>query len=379
MISKEKFKKLKGCFNKNTKSSEFYKERDEKIKTFVEFHMPGARYLDCKESWAATRYVVGVNPQNINLYQGSKFEKQVVAYFDVNNCSVRQDGAKLIIEVPNINREIFRFRDAFDTIKTFNYTKDGVIKAYAGEFISGQPAIVNFEETSHLLIAGATNSGKSVSVHNLILSMLAAYNEKELLMYLVDGKDMELHGYKGIPNVIEETGSKSDGARITSDVIKEMERRQGVLRSAGGYRSIKSYNEDMPEDKRLPEIIIVLEEIDVLFQKSGREDLVVENLYRNTIKLVKDGRSVGIHMILTSQRPSSNNMGTDIRSQLSGRIALKVESAEDSRMVLGSKHAMNLSGKGDALWKCADGTLDRLMTAWINDKELRNAQKVLKE
>lgn len=370
-------KEISSIFYENKTNLQIAKEQEIQFKDFVKYHMPGCKYLSCRSSYSSTRYVIECDPQMITFYTGKKIERQLDASFDINGCVISQDGKKLVIDVPNKRIDIFHFKNALEVIDKFDYKKDNAIKAYAGEFVKGEPNIINFNDSKSILIGGMTGSGKSVCLHNILVSMLLGYSEKELIMYMIDGKDIELTGYKGIPQVIEETGDKEEAVKVTKHILNEIDRRKSLL-NKDGYRSLSSYNKDMSENDKLPEIMLIIEEVDILFQKESNSDITTEHLYKNINTIIKQGRFVGIHIIFTSQRPSAKSIGTDIRSQIGGIIALKVKEKIDSTMILGTKDAVNLNGNGDAYLKRSDNVIERFQCSIIDDDELRKVQKYLK-
>ena len=341
----------------------------------------GFSYLNSRRSYAATRYELkSMDPSSIQGYLGKSSERLFNAVFNVKKeqCTTKQEGENLIIEVPNETKTLFRFHDAIDVIEKFDYEKDDGIKAYLGEKLDGTPAIANFTQTPHMLIAGSIGSGKSVCVQNVLLSLMYAYTKEQAQFVLVDIKKTELGGYKDISNVRAFYDDRKEALNAMDALLDEMNKRNDLFAEMG-CRKLSSYNKQVSNKEKLPEVFLVVEECDTFLDpNAGSSKKIQEKLTDRLMQLAKVGRSAGFHLIIISQKPSGKTIGTDIRSQLGIRIALRMNSSSDSRMVLNVGGAEKLHGEGDAiLWTESDN--DRMQIAYIDDDELTEAIKWLKE
>jgi S-DNA-T family DNA segregation ATPase FtsK/SpoIIIE len=220
----------------------------------------------------------------------------------------------------------------------------------------------------HLLIAGATGSGKSVMVNALITSLLCNATPDEVRLILVDLKRVELSGYKGLPHLMVPVITESERAKAALRwAVAEMESR--YRRFAGATaRNVTAYNETRadPAD-RLPYLVIIVDELADLMMREGRE---VED---PIVRLAQKARATGIHLVLATQRPSVNVLTGLIKANFPSRIAFAMASQIDSRTILDMPGAEDLIGRGDMLYQPADLPRPiRLQGVFVSDKEIAN-------
>ena len=219
----------------------------------------------------------------------------------------------------------------------------------------------------HLLIAGATGSGKSVCVNALITSLLMRATPQEVQLILVDLKRVELAAYANLPHLKAPVIMEPNQARAALDwAVGQMEDRYKLL-AAKGERNIAAYNASVrvAEDERLPYIVLVIDELADLMMREGRkvEDPIV--------KLAQKARAVGIHLVLATQRPSVNVVTGLIKANVPSRIAFAMASNVDSRTVLDQPGAEDLIGRGDMLYQPADLPRPvRLQGVFVSDAEV---------
>lgn len=275
------------------------------------------------------------------------------------------------IEIPNKTPALVRLGDVLASKEFKN--DEGILGVALGRDVSGNPAVIDIAKMPHLLIAGATGSGKSVAIHILLLSLLYKNSPDDLKLILVDPKKVELVAYNDLPHlltpVITEVEKTINALRWT---VAEMERRLRVL-SESGKRDIQSYNKAFPEEK-MPYIVAVLDELADLMALAANE------VEAAVVRLAQMARAVGIHLVLATQRPSVNVITGLIKANMPARIAFTVTSSIDSRTIIDSSGAEKLLGKGDMLFSSSDlGKPKRIQGAYITEKEIKDVVGYLKE
>lgn len=279
-------------------------------------------------------------------------------------------GKSLVgIEIPNQKIALVTLRELLES-KDWQ-THRGTLKVVVGKDVSGRPWFTDISTLPHLLVAGATGSGKTIYLNALILSLLLSHTSETLRFIFVDPKRVELHLYNGIPHlltpVITDTQKTVNALRWT---IGEMERRFEVL-SKAGKRNIKEYNAVMEE--KMPYIVFVIDELADLMVSAGAE---VEG---SIVRLAQMARAVGIHLILATQRPSVDVITGLIKANFPARMAFSVASLMDSRTILDSAGAEKLLGRGDMLWSAPDMSKpQRLQGAYISEEEIKKVTEFLK-
>ncbi len=249
------------------------------------------------------------------------------------------------IEVPNSESSSVPFRDLIESAE-FHNSKSNLAFA-VGKDLSGQVVISDIAKMPHLLIAGATGSGKSVCINTIIMSILYKAHPEDVKLILIDPKVVELSVYNGIPHLLLPvvTDPKQASASLHWGV-SEMEDRYKKFADAG-VRDLKGYNEKAAEDPtitKLPQVVIIVDELADLMMVAGKE--VEESICR----LAQLARAAGIHLIIATQRPSVDVITGLIKANMPSRIAFSVSSGIDSRTILDSNGAEKLLGKGDMLF-----------------------------
>jgi DNA segregation ATPase FtsK/SpoIIIE, S-DNA-T family len=252
-------------------------------------------------------------------------------------------GRSLVgIEVPNDRRAIVHIReilesDQFDEI-------DSSLRLPLGRTVSGKPIIADLKDMPHLLIAGATGSGKSVGMNTFLISLLYQNSPKDLKMILIDPKRVELTPYNNIPHLLTPVITDPEKAAISLRwVVQEMTRRYMVL-SDSGNRNIEEYNADEKTPEKLPRMVVVVDELADLMMAAGKE------VEASICRIAQMARAVGIHLIIATQRPSVDVITGLIKANIPARIAFAVSSSIDSRVILDGIGAEDLLGKGDMLY-----------------------------
>ncbi len=268
------------------------------------------------------------------------------------------------IEIPNTVSEVVAFRPL---VEDSNMLAASQLTFALGRDVSGKAMAVDLAKMPHLLIAGATGSGKSVCVNAVITSLLMHARPDEVRLILVDLKRVELAPYDGLPHLLQHVIVEANEAKaILNWAVHEMEDRYKALASRT-VRNIEAYNA-LPEavrGERLPYIVLIIDELADLIMREGRkvEDPVV--------KIAQKARAVGIHLVLATQRPSVNVVTGLIKANVPSRIAFAMASMVDSRTVLDSPGAEDLIGRGDMLYQPVDLPRPmRLQGVFVSDAEV---------
>lgn len=280
------------------------------------------------------------------------------------------------VEVPNPRRQIVGF-DELVTSPAFQEASEELPIAL-GKDIAGELQIVDLARTPHLLVAGATGSGKSVMVNSLICSLLFKRSPNEVRLLLVDPKIVELKFFNDIPHLLTPVITEPKKALMAAQwCLAEMERRYSLLDSLG-VRDIRGYNRKVERrniaTEKLPYIVFIIDEFADLMATTGKE---LEGIIA---RLAAMSRAVGIHLVLATQRPSIDVITGLIKANFPSRIAFMVASKTDSRIILDQVGAENLLGKGDMLFSSAwEPFPKRIQAAFLSEEEVENIVAAVKE
>jgi S-DNA-T family DNA segregation ATPase FtsK/SpoIIIE len=280
--------------------------------------------------------------------------------------------AALGIEIPNPKREIVYIRDIIASEQFKNASS--MLTIGLGKDVIGQPVVADLTKMPHLLIAGATGSGKSIGINAIICSILFKATPDEVRFLMIDPKRIELSGYENIPHLLHPVVVNPKMAnRALQWAVHEMERRY-VLLEEKRVKSFSSYNEAVEDEEKLPLIVIVVDELSDLMMVSSRE--VEESIAR----LAQMARAAGMHLILATQRPSVDVLTGLIKANLPTRISFKVFSKVDSRTILDMSGAEHLLGAGDSLFMPpGKAKMERIHGTYISEKETERIITFLKE
>ncbi|MEM7031548.1 MAG: DNA translocase FtsK [Chloroflexota bacterium] len=269
------------------------------------------------------------------------------------------------IEVPNGTATTVSLRDAMES-EAFAQ-KSGKLIVGLGDGVGGDTTVIDLTQMPHLLIAGATGSGKSICINSIIVNLLMMHTPDKLKFLMIDPKMVELITYNGIPHLIAPVVTDFEQvAGALAWVTREMERRYKAF-AAVGARSVGGYNRKVKKDEQLPFLVVIIDELADLMM------LAADEVERYIARIAQMARATGIHMIIATQRPSTDVVTGLIKANFPSRIAFAVASQIDSRVILDTPGAEKLLGKGDMLYMAPDSPqLARLQGCWVSDEEISN-------
>ena len=274
------------------------------------------------------------------------------------------------IEVPNVTKSVVTLRSAMET-PAFQLKK-GILKIALGRDVAGQAVVADLAALPHLLIAGATGSGKSVCINAVVASLLCKHTPDTLRLLMIDPKMVELVNYQGIPHLLAPVVTEFERVvGVLSWATREMDRRYKAL-SKVGARNIVGYNKKIAdtEEKPLPYIVIIIDELADLMM------MAPDDVERAITRIAQMARAVGIHLILATQRPSVDVVTGLIKANFPARVAFAVSSQIDSRVILDTPGAERLLGQGDMLYMAPDSAkLQRLQGVFVSETELEKLIK----
>ena len=299
-------------------------------------------------------------------------------------------GKSLVgIEIPNKSKSIVGLATLLSDEKFQNSHKPLTIAL--GRSISGKAVFGNLAKMPHCLVAGTTGSGKSVTIHSIITSLLYRNGPEDLKLILIDPKRVELTLYNNIPHLLTPVITEAKKTILALKwAAREMDRRYDIL-EAESVRDVESYHENVfgketkkkekngdgegkeMEVERMPYIIIIIDELADIMTAYPRE------LESAIVRLAQMSRAVGIHLILSTQRPEVNVITGLIKANIPARVALKVSSQIDSRTILDAGGAEKLLGAGDMLYSSGEAQPERLQSAFISEPEVKKVVKYLKD
>ena len=284
--------------------------------------------------------------------------------------STVQGKAAIGIEIPNRQRETVSLREILSS-EAFK-KNNSKLALSLGKDIFGTPVVADLSKMPHLLVAGATGSGKSVAINSMVMSILYKATPTEVKMLMVDPKVIELSAYEEIPHLISPViTSPKEAAVALKKMVIEMERRYRVLAERAA-RNIEGYNIQAKDEEQLPYIVIVIDELaDLMFTAaSDVEDSIA--------RLAQMGRASGMHLILATQRPSVDVITGIIKANFPARISFQVSSKVDSRTILDTHGAEQLLGKGDMLLMLPGARTIRVHGALITEEEIKTVTEFIR-
>ena len=287
------------------------------------------------------------------------------------------------VEIPNQQIMAVSMREIMEDLEKNPKYKDSKLAAPLGRDIMGKVKCVEINKTPHMLVAGATGSGKSVCINNIIVSIIMRATPDEVKMVLVDPKKVEFNVYEGIPHLLTPvvTDPKKASAALQKIVV-EMDDRYETFKNSG-TKNIQTYNDYIEKElkknpdcglKKMPFILVIIDELADLMLVAAKE--VEESIMRIT----QLARAAGIHLIVATQRPSTDIITGVVKSNIPTRISFAVSSSIDSRTILDMTGAEKLLGKGDMLYKPMDeNTPTRIQGSFVSDDEIARVVDFVKK
>lgn len=362
--------------NKNTDSKETINHNVETLEqVFKDFSLEG-KVVAINPGPAVTQY-------EMEIKSGTKLSKILSLHNEIALALAAKDvriqapipGKSTIgVEIPNKVTAMVTVREILESIpKSMNESK---LLVTLGRNIMGRPVYCEINKTPHLLVAGSTGSGKSVCINSIIISILMRAKPDEVKLVLVDPKKVELSMYNGVPHLLAPVVTDPKKANIAlKKIVVEMERRYDLFSNSGtkniaGYNAyIDKKNEKLSEDekiKHLPYIVVIIDELADLMLVAAKE---VED---SIMRITQMARAAGIHLIVATQRPSTDVITGVVKANIPSRIAFAVSSSIDSRTILDSTGAEKLLGKGDMLFLPQGENIPiRVQGTFLSDDEIK--------
>lgn len=380
---------------------------EKKIRRGPMIHLPNLDLLDAPEvherdeTWIAEKkqelndafYYFNVPAEVVNVIEGpsvTRFELSVEKGVKVSRITALQDDIKMAlaakdirieapipgtslvgIEVPNQNPMKVNLRAIIES-ESFKNASSKLTVAM-GNRINNEPLLMDIAKTPHALIAGATGSGKSVSINSILISLLYRNHPEELKLLLIDPKMVELAPYNDLPHLVAPVITDVKAATQSLKwAVDEMERRYKLFAQTH-VRNITAFNKKVGYDQRIPKIVIVIDELADLMMMAPQE------VEQSIARLAQKARACGIHMLVATQRPSVNVITGLIKANIPTRIAFMVSSSVDSRTILDSGGAERLLGYGDMLY--LGGGMNkpiRVQGTFVSDEEIDRVVDAIK-
>jgi S-DNA-T family DNA segregation ATPase FtsK/SpoIIIE len=368
----------KGVKNKNVDSARQLKETALKLQDTLKTFGVNVTVTDISQGPSVTRFEL--QPEagvRVNKIVGLADDiKMNLAASDIRIEAPIPGKAAVGIEVPNKENQAVALRDLFESQEFKNFSSK--LAFAVGKDIAGQTIVTDIAKMPHLLIAGATGSGKSVCINTIIMSLIYKATPEEVQMIMIDPKIVELSVYNGIPHLmIPVVTDPKKAAAALSWAVAEMTNRYKKFADTG-VRDLKGYNKlcessDDPDMVKLPQIVVIVDELADLMMVSANE--VEEAICR----LTQLARAAGIHLIIATQRPSVDVITGLIKANMPSRVAFAVSSGVDSRTILDINGAEKLLGKGDMLFYPQGYTKPaRVQGAFVSDKEVQKVTDFLR-
>ena len=361
---------------KNKKNGEeaFIKSNQEKLERVLnDFEIKG-KVVEIHIGPAVTEYEITV-PSGTKVSRIVGINKEIALAMAAKEVRIQAPipGKNTIgIEIPNKEISSVGFREVLEA--TWQTNGANKILVALGKDIMGKSILADLSKMPHLLVAGSTGSGKSVCINTIICSILMRYKPNEVKLVLVDPKKVELTNYNGIPHLLCPVVSDPKKASVVlQKVVAEMEKRYDLF-AEKEFKNIAGYNEWVdkenkknPDNKitKMPYIVVIIDELADLMLVASKE------VQDSIMRITQMARAAGIHLIVATQRPSTDIITGVIKNNIPSRIAFSVSSAIDSRTILDSSGAESLLGKGDMLYlPMGESHTTRIQGCFISDNEI---------
>ena len=360
---------------KKINSTDFTKSNKEILERVLRDFGINAKVVEIHIGPAVTEYELTV-PAGTKVSKIVNINKEIALALAAKDVIIQAPipGKSTIgIEIPNPTISSVSLREVLESPQ--NLKSDAKICAALGKDIMGTPKVMDLTKMPHLLVAGSTGSGKSVCINGIIASILMRYKPNEIKLVLVDPKKVELTNYNGIPHLLCPVVSDPKKASLTlQKVVVEMDNRFQLF-SDNEVKNIAGYNELIEKENRkhpetpkakMPYIVVIIDELADLMLVASKE---VED---SITRITQLARAAGIHLIVATQRPSTDVITGLIKNNIPSRISFAVSSQIDSRTILDQSGAEKLLGKGDMLYfPMGEASPTRIQGCFINDDEIK--------
>ena len=360
---------------KKINSTDFTKSNKEILERVLRDFGINAKVVEIHIGPAVTEYELTV-PAGTKVSRIVNINKEIALALAAKDVIIQAPipGKSTIgVEIPNPTISSVTLREVLESPQ--NLKSDASICAALGKDIMGTPKVFDLTKMPHLLVAGSTGSGKSVCINGIIASILMRYKPNEVKLVLVDPKKVELTNYNGIPHLLCPVVSDPKKASLTLQrVVSEMDKRFTIF-SDSEVKNITGYNEMIDKENkkhpekqmsRMPYIVVIIDELADLMLVASKE---VED---SITRITQLARAAGIHLIVATQRPSTDVITGLIKNNIPSRISFAVSSQIDSRTILDQPGAEKLLGKGDMLYfPMGDSAPTRIQGCFINDDEIK--------
>lgn len=301
-------------------------------------------------------------PHGFRLSRLTSNEDDIARDLGVNAIRVNPNCyGKIGIEIENSYRLTVGFKELAQNIPS-----ELTIPVVLGEDTLGNPQYIDMTELPHLLVAGATGSGKSVFLHSMICSILATRTPDQVKLLMIDPKQVEFQPYQDVPHLMKPIAHETHDAMALLDMVVETMEQRFELLTKHRARKVSQLREKSGIE--LSYIVFVIDEYaDLMLMGSSKERKAVE---QKIARITQKARAVGIHLVLTTQKPLATVVTSILKANLQARAAFSVATGTDSRVVLDQKGAEQLSGKGDMLFKNSTGSITRIQAPWMPDRVL---------
>ena len=360
---------------KKINSTEFTKSNKEILERVLRDFGINAKVVEIHIGPAVTEYELTV-PAGTKVNRIVNINKEIALALAAKDVIIQAPipGKSTIgVEIPNPTISSVTLREVLESPQ--NLKSDAKICAALGKDIMGTPKVIDLTKMPHLLVAGSTGSGKSVCINGIIASILMRYKPNEVKLVLVDPKKVELTNYNGIPHLLCPVVSDPKKASLTlQKVVTEMDKRFTIfseqeVKNISGYNDlIEKENKKHPENPqaKMPYIVVIIDELADLMLVASKE---VED---SITRITQLARAAGIHLIVATQRPSTDVITGLIKNNIPSRISFAVSSQIDSRTILDQPGAEKLLGKGDMLYfPMGEASPTRIQGCFINDDEIK--------
>ena len=360
---------------KKVNSTDFTKSNKEILERVLKDFGVNAKVVEIHIGPAVTEYELTV-PAGTKVSKIVNINKEIALALAAKDVIIQAPipGKSTIgVEIPNPTISSVTLREVLESPQ--NLKSDAKICAALGKDIMGTPKVFDLTKMPHLLVAGSTGSGKSVCINGIIASILMRYKPNEIKLVLVDPKKVELTNYNGIPHLLCPVVSDPKKASLTlQHVVREMDNRfqlfsDNEVKNIAGYNElIEKENKKHPENPKakMPYIVVIIDELADLMLVASKE---VED---SITRITQLARAAGIHLIVATQRPSTDVITGLIKNNIPSRISFAVSSQIDSRTILDQPGAEKLLGKGDMLYfPMGDSSPTRIQGCFINDDEIK--------